>query len=138
MVAPYQWIVKVAEPVASKPQGFDSQNTFINVVLCISGDRPSAWTTDELLQLLDRLQHIEQSISTMPHRNPDGSYRDREIDIDIVAVDDIVLNHPRLTLPHAKVAERAFVLAPLSTLDPDWEHPLLHKTAAELLAALPR
>ena len=46
-------------------------------------------------------------------------------------------NTPQLVLPHPRMHERRFVLAPLCDLAPGWRHPLLGTTAAELLAALP-
>ncbi len=60
----------------------------------------------------------------------------RLIDIDLIAYGDLALTSRDLTVPHPRFADRAFVLAPLVELEPDWRDPLSGATASELLAAL--
>lgn len=82
-------------------------------------DRTSPWTAADLEQLLDALQAIERRHGTLAHRNADGTYRDRDLDIDIIAVDMLCLDTPRLTIPHPRAAVRDFVMTPLRELAPD-------------------
>ncbi|MDE6378068.1 MAG: 2-amino-4-hydroxy-6-hydroxymethyldihydropteridine diphosphokinase, partial [Duncaniella sp.] len=73
---------------------------------------------------------------TAPHRDRDGGYIDRRIDIDIIAIDSIVLSTPRLTLPHPRMHLREFVLVPLAQLAPGWVHPVTGLNASAMLARL--
>ncbi|MBO4978489.1 MAG: 2-amino-4-hydroxy-6-hydroxymethyldihydropteridine diphosphokinase [Muribaculaceae bacterium] len=132
----YNGNIRIAEPYTSMPEGFDSPNPFVNVGALVTIDKTHPWTDDELHLLLDSLRAIEGRLSNMPHRNADGSYRDREIDIDIIAVDDLAVDFPDLKIPHPSMDHRAFVLVPMTKLMPGWRHPLLGLTPAQMLENL--
>ena len=86
--------------------------------------------------VLSELQAAEKEVSEAPHRNADGSYADRPIDIDLIAVDDLIVDTETLQLPHPRMHQRDFVLRPVAELDPYWRHPVLNQTAGEMLAEL--
>lgn len=121
---------ELSHVVESHPWGYDSPNPFLNVGMMILSDLPPH-------EILNKLRSIEQSISPLAHRNADGSYADRLIDIDIIAIDGLVIDTPELQIPHPRMAERRFVLEPLAELAPFWRHPILGPTPGELLSRLP-
>jgi len=88
------------------------------------------------LQLWRRLQEIETALGRPPVRTP-GHLGARTIDLDILLYDDLILQHEHLTVPHPRLAQRAFVLMPLCDLAPGLCHPESGLTMRELLAALP-
>lgn len=123
--------VRVSAPYESEPAGFDSPNRFINVGVAM--EMPPGMTPTALL---DSLLEAQRSLCTDPHRAPDGSYIDRKIDIDLIAVDSLVMDSPRLTIPHPRMHLRDFVLCPMAEIAPTWRHPLLGLTCAGLLKKL--
>lgn len=98
--------------VESDPWGFVSANPFLNIGMAFLSDlKPE--------EILDRLQEIERSISSVSHRDANGDYKDREIDIDIMAIDNIKFSSPRLSIPHKHLHSRPFFLIPLRELIPN-------------------
>ena len=59
----------------------------------------------------------------------------RTLDLDLIAHGRIVSDDPELTLPHPRAHERLFVMGPLAQIAPEWRHPVLGRTAAELAAS---
>ena len=121
---------EMSHAVESKTSGLDSTTPVLNRSFLLQ-------THLGPQQGLEKLQEIENKISPAPHRNPDGSYRDRIIDIDIVAIDDMVIDTPTLKVPHPRLAERRFFLEPLKEIAPQWKHPASGLTARQMLAMLP-
>ena len=94
-----------------------------------------ARTDSEPHAILAKLHLIEARLGR-DRSNETARWRPRLIDLDLIAVDDLVLDAPDLRLPHPEMHKRAFVLRPLCEVWPDWRHPVLGRTAAELAAAL--
>ena len=107
----------------SRPVGFDSNSDFINLGIALDFNQIDFTP----IELLDITQSIEKEIAPdSPHRNSDGSYRDRIVDIDIIAFDNIKMDTARLTLPHPRAASRAFVMRPMAFLAPEWRFEAPH------------
>ncbi|MFQ5611296.1 MAG: 2-amino-4-hydroxy-6-hydroxymethyldihydropteridine diphosphokinase [Anaerolineae bacterium] len=118
-------VVQVSPCYETEPWGIRDQPSFLNLV-CRgqTGLEPQA--------LLAFLKGIEQEMG----RGPGIRYGPRPIDLDILFYDDLILNAPNLTIPHPRLHQRAFVLAPLADLAPGLVHPLRGETVAEMLAAV--
>lgn len=121
---------EASHTVETKSWGYDSPNKFLNMALMVRTDM-------EPQQVLDTLLDIQDSICADAHRDADGDYADRVIDIDLIAIDDLVVDTPRLQLPHPRMAERRFVLQPMAEIAGGWTHPVSGESVMEMLAKLP-
>lgn len=83
------------------------------------------------------LYEILRGIETRFGRERRERWTARTLDLDIVAMAGLSGTFGGVTLPHPRLHERAFVLAPLAEVAPEWRHPGLGQSAAELLHALP-
>lgn len=119
----------VSSIVESEPWGFESDNRFLNLGVKLSSDI-------EPQQMLERIHDIERRLGSAAHRDADGGYIDRLVDIDIVAIDDMVIDTPTLQVPHPHLPDRDFFLKPMLQLAPDWRHPVTGLTAAQMLEEL--
>lgn len=72
-----------------------------------------------------------------PSGGDEKIYTSRPIDIDILFFGYLELHTPLLTVPHPRLPQRRFALTPLCDIAPDWVHPELHETMADLLALCP-
>ena len=119
----------VSSIVESEPWGFESEHGFLNLGVSLDSAL-SPW------QMLERIHEIERSLGSATHRDSEGHYIDRLVDIDIVAIDDLAIDTPTLQVPHPHLAERDFFLKPMMELAPDWRHPITGLTASEMLENL--
>jgi len=78
--------------------------------------------------LLQRLHAIEQQFG----RQRQLRWGARTLDLDLLAYDQCISDDPALLLPHPRLHQRMFVLAPLGEIAPDWQHPQLRVTARVL------
>jgi 2-amino-4-hydroxy-6-hydroxymethyldihydropteridine diphosphokinase len=99
--------VRASSVYRTPPWGMTEQNDFANaVVLGTTGLEP--------LALLGFVKGIERAMG----RAPAERWGPRLIDIDLIDMDGVVMATPVLTLPHARMFERGFVLVPLAEIDP--------------------
>ena len=119
-------VTRVSPVYETEPVDSTAQRWFFNQVA-------EAETDLFPLQLLARLQHIERALG----RVRTVAKGPRTIDIDILLYGQAVVRRPELEIPHPRMAERRFVLAPLADLAPDLRHPVTRRTVRELLEAAP-
>lgn len=107
------------------PIGPAGQADYYNAVIAIT-------TALTPLALLDSLQNIE----TQHQRMRTQHWGPRTLDLDIISIDNQSINNKRLNIPHPHMQDRQFVLRPLCDIAPNWQHPVLKKSATQLLQAL--
>jgi 2-amino-4-hydroxy-6-hydroxymethyldihydropteridine diphosphokinase len=108
----------------TEPVDFLAQPWFLNCVV-------EAETSLVPRRLLEELQAIERKLGSkkLVPRGP------RIIDLDVLFYASEVIHQAGMEIPHPRLAERLFVLIPLAELAPELRHPILRRTAAELLTA---
>ena len=84
-------------------------------------------------KVLSTLLAIEKDLGRIRHKSQ--GYESRTIDLDVLLYEDEVLESKSLMLPHPEMQKRLFVLQPLNDIATSFEHPIFHKTIAELLDA---
>jgi len=108
-------------PVGGPP----NQPAFLNGAAALETDlAPEA--------LLAVLKETERALG----RRPRGRWGAREIDLDLLLYGDRIVRTPRLTVPHPRLSERRFVLAPLAQVAPDALHPVTGRTVRQMLTGL--
>ncbi|MBQ3187966.1 MAG: 2-amino-4-hydroxy-6-hydroxymethyldihydropteridine diphosphokinase [Bacteroidaceae bacterium] len=117
-----------APTIESEPWGYVSSSNYLNTVVSFK-------TAMTPMELLHTTENIEKKMGRRTKTDAHG-YSDRIIDIDILLYDNVIIETPRLTIPHPRLHERQFVLQPLSTIAPTLVHPKTGESISQLLCKL--
>jgi len=118
-------LVEASRLLLTAPFGKPNQPPFVNAVAHIETNlSPSA--------LLQKLHAIEKEAG----RRRKTRWGPRTLDLDIIDYNGLVRATGKLTLPHPGIAERIFVLKPISELAAKWRHPISHLSANAMLRKL--
>jgi len=117
-------VAAVSPVYETAPVGGPPQPDYLNAVVVID----TSLSAHELLALAHRLEERAGRVRTK-------RWGARTLDVDVLAVGDLRVNEPDLVVPHPRARERAFVMVPWATVDPDFVVPGLG-SVAELLAQL--
>ncbi|MBZ5729391.1 MAG: 2-amino-4-hydroxy-6-hydroxymethyldihydropteridine diphosphokinase [Acidobacteriia bacterium] len=126
LAAPGLRILRVSPVYETEPLEYTAQAWFLNLVV-------EAETELFPMQLLARAGRIERALGRV-RAVPKGP---RTIDIDILLYGQAVVRNATLEIPHPRMGERRFVLAPLADLAPGLRHPVTQRTARQMLEAAP-
>ena len=114
-------VVKTSSFICTEPYGVTDQPQFLNGVCEVR-------TSLVPLALLHTLLEIEQEMGRVRLRH----WGERNIDLDLLLYEDVVMDTPELKLPHPDMQNRDFVLLPLAEIAPELVHPILQKSIEEL------
>lgn len=110
----------------TSPWGFTDQPRFLNMCVCAETEL----APEEMIKTI-------KNIEIMLGRSKSIKWGPREIDIDIIAIGEMVIDTPELSVPHPHMHERTFVLIPLKEIAPLFRHPVTGKTLDEMIRELP-
>lgn len=108
----------------TEPWGFDDERLFLNKAIVLRTDLAP-------LQLMTECLRIEQLLGRM--RLERVGYMSRPIDIDVLLIGDQLIDGNALRVPHPRMHERSFALAPAADVAPGWMHPVLQRSVLQLL-----
>lgn len=113
----------------SEPWGFDSTQMFMNQVVVVDAQ----FEPEDLLSVIHDIEReMGRTREDVVCDGEERVYSSRTMDIDILFYDNIVLDTPKLTIPHPMLQHREFVLRPLVQVMGQYVHPILKCRVAEL------
>ncbi len=117
--------IRVSSLYRTEPWGEPNQPEFVNAAMTATTD----WTAE---QILDRLHAIENEYGRVRNKR----YGPRTLDLDLILLGDQCIESSRTSVPHPEYRRRAFVLAPLAEIAPDWLDPITGYKIEQLWADL--
>lgn len=116
-------IIRTSAFYETEPWNMNTDIWFVNAIVEVKTSLSPQALLEECKKVEARLgrKHSESKV-----------YEDRSIDIDILFYGKDIINEENLTVPHKYLHLRAFILVPMLELNPDFEHPVLHRTISEL------
>jgi len=114
-------LIKTSSFYETSPVGLVEQPAFINGVVLLETAEDAHWLLRQMLEIEDTFGRI-RTLKWGP----------RSIDLDLLFFDDQIINTPELSVPHPLLHERRFVLEPLNEVAPNFRHPSLGKSVADL------
>lgn len=118
-------IIKKSSIIETEPYGYKDQDKFLNGVVLVETDLNP-------FELLELLLNIEKEMG----RERKIKWGPRNIDLDIIFYDDLVIDTENLKIPHPDAHNRTFVMGPISEIAPDFVHPVLKKKVKEIYKEL--
>lgn len=114
-------IIKKSNRYKTAPWGVLNQPDFINTCVLVE-------TIIDHDELLKQIADIEKEMGRIRYKK----WGERLIDIDILFYGNEIIKTEKLTIPHSYIQERIFVVKPLEDIDPNYLHPVLNKTIAQI------